>query len=73
VRLTGSEPPVWDFRQSESPDGKQIVFCRAETGEPPAIWVADGDGRNQQLLTRGMDGRGADHPRWVPQADHRSA
>ena len=72
VQLTRSDPPVWDFRQSESPDGKQIVFCRSETGEPPAIWVADADGENQQLLTRGIDGRGADHPRWVPLADQRS-
>lgn len=72
VQLTSSDPPVWDFRQSQSPDGKQIVFCRAKTGEPPAIWVADADGENQQVLTRGIDGRGADHPRWVPQADQRS-
>ena len=68
VPLTSSDPPVWDFRQSESPDGRQIVFCRAKTGEPPAIWAADADGENQQLLTRGIDGRGADHPRWVPRA-----
>lgn len=73
VRLTCSDPPVWDFRQSESPDGRLIVFCRAKTGEPPAIRVADRDGRNQRLLTRGIDGRGADHPRWVPRADQGSA
>ena len=66
VRLTNSDPPVWDFRQSESPDGRQLVFCRAATGEAPAIWVADTDGGNQRLLTRGLDERGADHPRWVP-------
>ena len=67
VRLTNSNPPVWDFRQSESPDGRQIVFCRAETGRMPAIWVADTDGGNQQMLTRGVDDLGADHPSWVPQ------
>ena len=66
VQLTNSEPPVWDFRQSESPDGRQMVYCRAKTGEPPAIWKADADGGNQQMLTSGMDGKGADHPRWVP-------
>ncbi len=67
VRLTRSDPPVWDFRQSESPDGAQIVFCRAETGGVPAIWVANSDGSNPRELTRGLDGRGADHPQWVPE------
>jgi TolB protein len=58
---------VWDFRAAESPDGKQIVFCRAKTGESPAIWMMNSDGTNQRLLTKGLDNRGADHPRWVPQ------
>ena len=66
-RLTRSDPPVWDFRQSESPDGRQMVFCRAETGRAPAVWVADADGGNQRMLTKGSDEQGADHPRWVPQ------
>lgn len=66
MRLTRSDPPVWDFRQSESPDGRRLVFCRAETGGSPAIWVADADGRNQRLLTRGLEDQGADHPRWMP-------
>ena len=65
-RLTRSDPPVWDFRQSESPDGTRLIFCRAETGGVPAIWVADADGRNPRVLTKGLDNRGADHPRWVP-------
>jgi Tol biopolymer transport system component len=69
VSLTHSDPPVWDFRQSESPDGRQIVFCRAGTGAAPAIWVADADGQNQRELARGLEQRGADHPRWVPQTD----
>ena len=67
TRLTQSEPPVWDFRASESSDGKQIVFCRAETGGPPAIWVMDSDGQHSRMLTRGLDDKGADHPRWLPQ------
>jgi TolB protein len=67
TRLTRSEPPVWDFRQSESPDGRLIVFCRAETGGSPAIWVMAADGRDPRQLTRGVDDRGADHPRWLPQ------
>ncbi|HYV27922.1 MAG TPA: serine/threonine protein kinase [Candidatus Eisenbacteria bacterium] len=66
TQLTRSEPPVWDFRASESPEGKKIIFCRAETGGVPAIWVMDPDGRNQKLLARGLDNRGADHPRWLP-------
>ena len=68
TRLTCSLPPVWDFRPSESPDGGQVVFCRAVTGEGPAIWVADADGQNPRILTRGVDDLGADHPRWVPRA-----
>ena len=66
--LTASGEGVWDFRASESPDGKSILFCRAATGEPPAIWRMDHDGRNPQRLTQGVDDRGADHPRWVGRA-----
>jgi TolB protein len=62
--LTSSRPPVWDFRASESPDGKYVAFCRAETGGAPAIWVMDAHGGNARLITRGIDGLGADHPRW---------
>lgn len=65
TRLTQSEPPVWDFRASESPDGKRIVFCRAETGGVPAIWMMDSDGARPRLHTRGLESKGADHPRWV--------
>lgn len=68
TQLTRSEPPVWDFRGSESPDGRLMVFCRAETGGVPGIWVMNSDGSNQRLLTRGIDGKGADHPRWLPQS-----
>jgi TolB protein len=63
--LTHSDPQVWDFRASASPDGKHLVFCRAATGGAPAIWVADADGKNPHLVTRGVDDKGADHPRWV--------
>lgn len=66
TRLTSSDPPVWDFRASESPDGHSIVFCRAATGGVPAIWRMDADGRNPRLLTRGFQNKGADHPRWLP-------
>jgi TolB protein len=67
TRLTQSDPAVWDFRASESPHGDHIVFCRAEPGGAPAIWRMDVDGRNPRLVTRGLDDKGADHPRWLPQ------
>jgi len=67
TKITQSDPPTWDFRQSESSNGKRIVFCRANTGESPAIWVADADGRSPRMLTKGLNDRGADHPRWIPQ------
>ncbi len=67
-RLTKSDPPVWDFRPSPSPDGRLIAFCRAETGGPPALWVMDSGGGNARRLTAGLDDSGADHPRWVPSA-----
>jgi TolB protein len=63
--LTKSDPPLWDFRASESTDGKYVAFCRAKTGGPLAIWVMDADGRNARIITRGIDDRGADHPRWL--------
>jgi TolB protein len=63
--LTHSDAPVWNFRASESPDGKQIVFCRAATGGAPEIWLADADGMNPFFVTRGRDDNGADHPRWL--------
>lgn len=64
--LTASDPPAWDFRASESPDGQMIVFCRAQTGDPPAIWVLPRSGQAARPLTQGVDGQGADHPRWLP-------
>jgi TolB protein len=63
--LTREEPATWDFRASESPDGRKIAFCRAATGGPPAIWVMDSTGKNQRQITNGIDGKGADHPRWI--------
>ena len=69
TRLTRNDPPVWDFRATESPDARQILFCRAENGGAPAIWGMDADGRNSRLLTRGFEGKAADHPRWLPEHD----
>lgn len=64
--LTQSNPPVWDFRASESPDGKHVLFCRAATGEMPSVWILERGGPYPHKLTSGIDGAGADHPSWVP-------
>jgi hypothetical protein len=64
--LTPFEEGRWDFRAAQSPGGRQIVFCRALTGEPPALRVMDSEGKNGRELTRGIGGLGADHPRWFP-------
>ena len=63
--LIANKPGVWDFRSVESPDGKWIAFCRATTGEPPALWVMNSNGDNPRRLTRGWQDRGADHPKWL--------
>ena len=63
--LTPSVEGTWDFRASTSPDGRQIVFCRAATGGATAVWVMNADGSQPRQLTQGIDDRGADHPRWI--------
>jgi Tol biopolymer transport system component len=68
-QIIRSESPQWNFRAMPSLDGKRIVFCRAKVGQPPAIWVAASDGTNEQLLTRGFNDLGADHPRWLPNSN----
>jgi len=65
-RLTTSDPPVWDFRGAPSPNGREIAFCRAATGGLPSLWIMNADGRNARELTKGIDGLGAEHPRWLP-------
>ena len=65
TRLTHSTPQKWDFRATESPDGKHIAFCRAETGGSPELWVMDADGRNSRRLTLGLNNLGVDYPMWV--------
>jgi len=64
--LTHSNPPVWDFRASESFDGRWMVFCRAATGAAPSIWIMNAKGERPRQITSGVDDRGADHPRWLP-------
>jgi Tol biopolymer transport system component len=67
--LTPSVSGRWDFRAAESPDGSRIVFCRAATGEAPAIWIMNHDGSEPRRLTAGLEEQGADHPRWLPPPD----
>ena len=65
TRLTRPSPPQWEMYPDCSPDGKQILFCRAGVGEAPAIWIMDSGGGNQRMLTRGVHDQGAIHPRWL--------
>ena len=71
--LTRNEPGVWNFRAIESPDGRWIAFCRAATGEVPALWVMNSDGSQPRQLTRGWQDKGADHPQWLARIDERPA
>ena len=64
--LTQGGEGVWDFRCCESSDGALIAFCRARTGEVPELRVMARDDSGMRSLSRGMEGSGADHPRWVP-------
>lgn len=54
----------WDFRGEWSRDGR-LLFCRAGIGENPAIWIVNRNGSAEKRLTDGVEGRGADHPRWL--------
>ena len=60
----------WDFRAAASPDGQKIVFTRARVDQVSELWLTDADGKNQHLLSRGVNGRGAggrgaDAGRWL--------
>ena len=55
----------WDFQMAPSPDGESILFCRAATGENPAVWAMRHDGSSARSLNRGHKSHGADHPRWL--------
>ncbi len=46
-----------DFLPHFSPDGRQIVFCSARSGESFELWIASADGSGARQLTRGL-GRG---------------
>ena len=62
--ITHDDPPLWNWRSLWSPDSRRIVFARAAVGCPAELWIMDADGANQRFLTRGINGQGADIPRW---------
>ena len=61
---THDDPPTWHVRPAWSPDSSQLVVARADVGGQPELWVVGIEGGRSRLLTRGVDGRGADHARW---------
>ncbi len=70
---TGSSEPVtnptegiWDFRCSESEDGRWITFCRASTGGLPSLWVQPAARGTALEIVADPEGTGIDHPRWLP-------
>ena len=67
--LTPLREGIWDFRSSMSSDGTQLIFCRAQTGASPSIWVADSEGDYAREVTWGLDAEGADHPRFLPETN----
>ena len=54
-----------DFYPTFSPDGKQIAFCSARSGDMSRVWVARADGSEPRQLTGDMQG-GQDEPSWSP-------
>ncbi|MEN9733757.1 MAG: hypothetical protein RLZ45_1752 [Verrucomicrobiota bacterium] len=64
--VTDPKEGIWDFRCSESDDGRWITFCRASTAGLPSLWVQPvGRGSARELVTD-PEGTGIDHPRWLP-------
>jgi dipeptidyl aminopeptidase/acylaminoacyl peptidase len=63
--LSQDDPPTWNFRLAWAPDGSQLAFIRADVGGLSELWVMDAQGGNRRRLTRGLNGTGVDHPRWV--------
>lgn len=69
--LTPNSSGSWDFRCSESGDGRQMVFCRARTGAPPSLWIMNANGTEpREIIPAG--GTGVDHPRWLPSSGPRA-
>src|SRR5215207_8813104 len=54
-----------DFFPRFSPDGTQIAFCSARSGDMSRIWIARADGSEPRQLTGDMQG-GQYSPSWSP-------
>ena len=54
-----------DFYPAFSPDGTQIAFCSARSGDMSRIWVVRADGSEPRQLTGDMQG-GQNEPSWSP-------
>ncbi|MBN9691973.1 MAG: serine/threonine protein kinase [Verrucomicrobia bacterium] len=63
--LTPAIPGRWDFRGCQSADGQWTLFCRADTGGVPSLWIQDTQARVPRELATSP--AGVDHPRWVGQ------
>jgi len=70
--LTPPTEGVWDFRCSESPDGAQVAFCRAETGGTPHLRILDRRTGDSRKIHDGIGPGGLDHPRWLPREARRA-
>jgi Tol biopolymer transport system component/predicted Ser/Thr protein kinase len=54
-----------DFDPTFSPDGTQIAFCSARSGDMSHVWVARADGSQPRQITFDMPG-GTYSPSWSP-------
>jgi TolB protein len=63
--ITHDDPPTWYVRPAWSPDNTRLAVGRADVGTQPELWVINADGAHSHPLTRGIDGLGADHCRWL--------
>jgi Tol biopolymer transport system component len=54
-----------DFYPTFSPDGTQIAFCSARSGDMSRIWVVRADGSEPRQLTGDMQGS-QNEPSWAP-------
>ena len=64
--ITKPTEKQWDFRCSESEDGRWVTFCRASDNGLPSLWVQPTSGASAQEIVSDPEGTGIDHPRWLP-------
>ena len=60
------EEGVWKCRACPSADGHHLAYCQAATGKMTSLWISNAEGEMAREINRGHEGRGADHPRWLP-------